>query len=70
MDALGWERARVAGGTSTRAVLAGAPNAGKSTLFNRLASGAASVLHKTREKRGPLALRSELGPRRATATDA
>ena len=30
----------------------------------RLASGAASVLHKTREKRGPLALRSEL----ATAT--
>ncbi len=37
--ALGWERARVAEGGAGRAVLAGAPNAGKSTLFNRLASG-------------------------------
>ncbi len=37
--ALGWERARMATGRAGRAVLAGAPNAGKSTLFNRLASG-------------------------------
>ncbi|MEM9800846.1 MAG: GTPase, partial [Planctomycetota bacterium] len=38
--ALGWERSRVARAGVGRVVLAGAPNAGKSTLFNRLASGA------------------------------
>ena len=42
-EALGWERARVASGRDQRVVLAGAPNAGKSTLFNRLASGAAAA---------------------------
>jgi len=39
VEALGWERARVATGSTARVVLAGAPNAGKSTLFNRLSSG-------------------------------
>ena len=39
-EALGWERSRVAPTGLARVVLAGAPNAGKSTLFNRLASGA------------------------------
>ncbi|MEM9382620.1 MAG: GTPase, partial [Planctomycetota bacterium] len=38
-EALGWERSRVASGGKPRVVLAGAPNAGKSTLFNRLATG-------------------------------
>jgi len=41
-EALGWERARLATGSATRVVLAGAPNAGKSTLFNRLSSGRAA----------------------------
>ena len=41
-EALGWERSRAADGGALRVVLAGAPNAGKSTLFNRLASGAAA----------------------------
>ena len=42
VEALGWERARMATGSATRVVLAGAPNAGKSTLFNRLSSGRAA----------------------------
>ncbi|MDG1050241.1 MAG: 50S ribosome-binding GTPase [Planctomycetota bacterium] len=40
-EALGWERARVASAGTRRVVIAGEPNAGKSTLFNRLAAGLA-----------------------------
>jgi tRNA modification GTPase len=36
-ETLGWESARVGAGGKPRIVLAGAPNAGKSALFNRLA---------------------------------
>jgi tRNA modification GTPase len=36
-EASGWESARVGAGGEPRIVLAGAPNAGKSALFNRLA---------------------------------
>ena len=38
-EALGWERSRAARSDVPKVVLAGAPNAGKSTLFNALAGG-------------------------------
>jgi len=37
-EALGWEQRRVPAGGAARVVLVGAPNAGKSALFNRLTS--------------------------------
>jgi tRNA modification GTPase len=42
-EALAWETARESPSGLPRAVLVGAPNAGKSSLFNRLAGGAALV---------------------------
>ena len=38
-EALGWERSRATRSAAPRVVLTGAPNAGKSTLFNALAGG-------------------------------
>ena len=43
-EALGWESARVRSGGEPRIVLAGAPNAGKSALFNRLAEAEGAIV--------------------------
>jgi tRNA modification GTPase len=43
-EALGWESARVGAGGEPRLVLAGAPNAGKSALFNRLAGEEGAIV--------------------------
>jgi len=61
-EALAWEEARAAPTGLARVVLAGAPNAGKSSLWNRLTGGEALVSARAGTTRDRLEAAWDLGP--------
>src|SRR6185503_515820 len=62
VEALAWEEARAAPAGLARVVLAGAPNAGKSSLWNRLTGGEALVSTRAGTTRDRLEAAWDLGP--------